>query len=237
MGLLLWMSRPCWPSFLWQTYDYYLEPMAAYFACKNVCEPLHIQWNRVTDAVEVVNYSAGDVDGLTALAEVLNIDGSPKWKKNASLDSAEDSLGTCLQMEYPAELTALHFVRLTLSRGETPVSTNLYLRGVQEGNFRAVRQLPKVQVKTSAVAERRGDLWHLTTRLHNLSAHPALMVKLTVVREKSGDRILPAIYNDNYFTLLPDQQRSIQIEVNHSDTRGERPRILVRGFNAEAIPG
>ena len=59
MGLLLWMSHPCWPSFLWQTYDYYLEPMAAYFACKNACEPLHIQWNRVTDVVDVVNYSAG----------------------------------------------------------------------------------------------------------------------------------------------------------------------------------
>jgi hypothetical protein len=29
MGLLLWMSHPCWPSFVWQTYDYYLEPTAA----------------------------------------------------------------------------------------------------------------------------------------------------------------------------------------------------------------
>jgi Exo-beta-D-glucosaminidase Ig-fold domain len=236
MGLLLWMSHPCWPSFLWQTYDYYLEPMAAYFACKNVCEPLHIQWNRVTDAVDVVNYSAGDVRGLTALAEVLNMDGSLKWKKSASLDSTEDSAATCFQIEYPSELTSVHFVRLALSRGETPVSTNLYLRGVEEGNFRAIRQLPKAQLKTSTEATRRGDLWHLTTRLHNLSAYPALMVKLTVVREKSGDRILPAIYNDNYFTLLPGEQRTIQIELNHSDTRGERPRMLVRGFNVEAVP-
>ena len=34
MGLLLWMSHPCWPSFVWQTYDYYFEPTAAYFGCK-----------------------------------------------------------------------------------------------------------------------------------------------------------------------------------------------------------
>ncbi len=33
-GLLLWMSHPCWPSFVWQTYDYYFEPTAAYFGCK-----------------------------------------------------------------------------------------------------------------------------------------------------------------------------------------------------------
>ena len=50
--------------------------------------------------VDVVNYSAGDVRRLTALAEVLNIDGSLKWKKGASLDSAEDSVTTIAQMEY-----------------------------------------------------------------------------------------------------------------------------------------
>ena len=236
MGLLLWMSHPCWPSFLWQTYDYYLEPMAAYFASKNACEPLHIQWNRVTDAVDVVNYSAGDVRGLTALAEVLNINGTLKWKKDASLDSIEDSATNCFQITFPADLTPVHFVRLTLSRGGTPVSSNLYLRGVQEGNFRAIRELPKVRLKTSTEIARLGDQWHLSTRMQNSSAHPALMVKLRVVREKSGDRILPAIYSDNYFTLLPGEQRTIQTELNHADTRGERPRMLVRGFNVEAVP-
>lgn len=236
MGLLLWMSHPCWPSFLWQTYDYYLEPMAAYFASKNACEPLHIQWNRVTDAVDVVNYSAGDVRGLTALAEVLNLDGTLKWKKDASLDSPEDSVVNSFQIEFPAELTPVHFVRLTLTRGGTPVSTNLYLRGVQEGNFRGIRELPKVRLKTSTETARRGEQWHLTTRVQNSSTQPALMVKLTAVREKSGDRILPAIYDDNYFTLLPGEQRTIQTELNHADTRGEKPRMLVRGFNVEALP-
>ena len=28
MGLLIWMSHPAWPSFVWQTYDYYFEPTA-----------------------------------------------------------------------------------------------------------------------------------------------------------------------------------------------------------------
>ncbi len=50
---------PCWPSFVWQTYDYYLEPTAAYFGCKKGSEPLHIQWNPVTENIEVVNYSGG----------------------------------------------------------------------------------------------------------------------------------------------------------------------------------
>ena len=235
MGLLLWMSHSCWPSFLWQTYDYYLEPTAAYFACKNVCESLHIQWNRVTESIEVVNYSAGDATGLTALVEVLNMDGSIGWKKSALLDAAEDSVATCIQMEYPTGLTPVHFVRLTLSRADSPVSTNLYLRGAQEGNYRAIRQLPKALVKSATEVRRKGDHWQLTTQLHNHSAYPALMVRLKVVREKSADRILPAIYGDNYFTLMPGVRRTVHTEVNHADTRGERPGMVVGGFNVEPV--
>src|ERR1039458_5976624 len=235
MGLLLWMSHSCWPSLLWQTYDYYLEPTPAYFACKNACEALHIQWNRVTDSVEVVNYSAGDARGLTAMAEVLNIDGSIRWMKSAALDSAEDSVAACIQMEYPTGLTPVHFVRLTLSRAAAPVSTNLYLRGVQEGNYRAIRQLPKVLVKTATDTNRQSAQWQLKTQLHNVSAYPALMVRLKVVREKSADRILPAIYGDNYFTLMPGERRTVLTEVKHADTRGEKPRIVVGGFNLEPV--
>ena len=76
MGLLLWMSHPAWPSFVWQTYDYYFDPTAAYFGSRKGSEPLHVQWNPVTDDVEVVNYSAGAVPGLAARAEVLDLDGT-----------------------------------------------------------------------------------------------------------------------------------------------------------------
>jgi len=48
MGLLLWMSHPCWPSFVWQTYDYYFDTSAGYFGSKKGSEPLHIQWNPLT---------------------------------------------------------------------------------------------------------------------------------------------------------------------------------------------
>ena len=44
-GLLIWMSHPAYPSFVWQTYDYYYDPTGAYWGAKKACEPLHIQWN------------------------------------------------------------------------------------------------------------------------------------------------------------------------------------------------
>jgi beta-galactosidase/beta-glucuronidase len=233
MGLLIWMSHPAWPSFVWQTYDYYFEPTAAYFGAKKASEPLHIQWNPSADSIEVVNYSGGEARGLTARVEVLNLDGALKWEKTATVDSAEDSTVSPIKMEYPSGLTPVHFVRLKLTRGGDAVSENLYWRGLEEGNYRAIRDLPKVKLEATTRVERQGARWLLTTELHNVSAQPALMVKLKAVREKTGDRILPALYSDNYVTLMPGERRTIRTELAHADTRGENPRMVVEGFNVE----
>jgi Ig-like domain-containing protein/glycosyl hydrolase family 2 len=235
MGLLIWMSHPCWPSFVWQTYDYYLEPTAAYFGCKKASEPLHIQWNRASEMVEVVNYSGGKVSDLTARVEILNMDGTRKWEKTAPLESQEDSVNSCIPMEYPEGLTPVHFLRLTLARSGEIVSSNFYLRGLQEEDYRAIRQLPTVPLKAATRVEHRDDRWVLTTELHNPSATPALMVRLKAVRERSGDRILPALYSDNYAALMPGERRTVVTELAHADTRGEKPRMVVEGYNVGEV--
>ena len=235
MGLLIWMSHPAWPTFVWQTYDYFFEPTAAYFGAKKASEPLHIQWNIATDSVEVVNYSGGNATGLTARAEIRNLDGSLKWEKEVKVDSPEDSDVQAIKMEYPEGLTAVHFIRLKLTRGGETVSENFYWRGLKEGDYRAIRQLPKVKIEAATRVERQGSRWQLTTDLNNVSAQPMLMVKLKVVREKSGDRILPALYSDNYVSLMPGERRTIEIEVEDTDTRGEKPRVSVDGFNVGEV--
>jgi len=235
MGLLIWMSHPTWPSLVWQTYDYYFDPTAAYFGSKKASEPLHIQWNPATESVEVVNYSGGNVDGLTAKAEVLNMDGTVKWQKTANLDSKEDSTVSPIKMEYPADLSSVHFIRLTLTRASNMVSDNFYWRGTEEGNYQAISQLPKVRVDASTRVTREGSKWVLTTELRNTSSsEPALLVSIRAVREKSGDRVLPALFSDNYVSLMPGERRTITAELEHADTRGENPVIAVSGLNAEA---
>jgi hypothetical protein len=253
MGVLLWMSHPCWPSFVWDTYDYFFDVSAGYFGSKKGSEPLHVQWNPLTESVEVVNYSAGNVTGLTASVEVLNMDGTKQWEKSATLDSKEDSVETPIQMEYPAGLTPVHFIRLKLTRGAAVVSENFYLRGLKENmsdapaagrgpqgpqsigyDLSAIRTMPKVTVEATTKVARQGTRWVLTTELHNTGKAPALMLRVKAVREKSGDRILPAIYSDNYVALMPGEKRTVKTELEDADTRAERPRIVLEGFNLES---
>ncbi len=140
-----------------------------------------------------------------------------------------------MKLEYPADLTPVHFIRLTLSRGDTQISTNFYLRALKQGNYRAIRKLPKVKLEASTRVEQQGARWLLTTDLRNASSQPALMVRLKVVREKSGDRILPALYSDNYIALMPGERRTMRTELQNADTRGERPRMVVEGFNVGEV--
>lgn len=227
MGVLLWMSHSCWPSFVWQTYDYFFEPTAAYYGCKKGSEPLHIQWNSANETIEVVNYSAGTVTGLEASVEILDIGGKQMDRKTSSLDSAEDSTVACIRMKYPSGLTPVHFLRLALKHGGEIISSNFYWRGLQQNDFRALRELPRPKVEATSTAERKGDRWQLTAKVENTGHSPALMVRVKAVREKTGDRILPAIYSDNYIALMPGESQTIAIEVNDADTRGEKPTVVL----------
>ncbi len=231
MGLLLWMSHPCWPSFAWQTYDYYFDRTAAYYASRKACEPIHIQWNPTTDNVEVVNYSAGNLEDLTARVELMNLNGAVKWRKKASLQSPEDSVSAPIRVEYPAGLTPVHFIRLKLTHGSRILSENVYRRALKEDDYRALRGLPRAALETTTHRDRQGDQWILTTALHNTSRQPALMVRLDAVREQSGDGILPVFHSDNYLILMPGERRTVRTQLEDADTRGERPRIVVTGFN------
>ena len=232
-GLLLWMSHPAWPSMVWQTYDYYLAPTAAYFGCKKACEPIHIQWNPVYDSIEVVNLNARDQKGLTARAQIINMDGSVQWEKEATLNSNEDTTDRIFKLEFPDGLSAVHFIKLTLKKGDKLLSDNFYWRGREQGNYRALNDLPQIKLSSKTSVKHEGEDWFLKTTLTNATKTPALMIRLMVAGEKSGERILPALYSDNYISLMPGETKTIKMSVKNEDTRGENPVVVISGFNLE----
>jgi hypothetical protein len=231
LGLLIWMSHPAWPSLLWQTYDYFFDTDAGYYGAKKGAEPLHIQWNASTNAVEVVNYNAGDQHSLTARAQIIDLDGIVKWEKTAMLDSREDSTEMPMQLEFPAALSPTHFIRLNLMRNGQLVSSNFYLRGTTENDYQGIRELPQAEVKAKTSVKRSGSEWRITTELHNVSKTPALMVRVKAIRSNTRDLIVPALFSDNYIALMPGEKQTISISLFDADARGERPVVRLEGYN------
>ena len=233
-GLLLWMTQPAWPSMVWQTYDYYFEPTAGYFGSMKGNEPLHIQWNSATNQIEVVNYSAGSHPALEATAQLINMDGKVVWERKAELSSEEDTTKRPFSLEFPKELSVAHFVKLYLREGDKVVSDNFYIRGTEEGNYQAIRQMPKVALRQDVTINKRIDnKWEGSVTLTNPSQTPALMIRINLLGAEDGDQILPVFYSDNYFALLPNESKTVTFRFKDIDTRGTTPKIVVTGYNVK----
>ena len=227
-GLLIWMSHACWPSMVWQTYDYYFEPTAAYFGVKKACEPLHIQYNALTDSVEVVNHSAGNVSGITATVAVYNLDGKKVRQQKLRLNSNEDTTKAILKLAklQPQAPSDVWFLRLTLADKRGVISENEYIMGKEENNFRALNTLPKSALQQSVKVS--GTKAIVTLKNVGKSVAPFLRINLNGA---DGEQILPVIYSDNYFTLMPGEQKVVTIEWKAEDSRGQAPVIEVKPIN------
>lgn len=231
-GLLLWMSHPAWPSMTWQTYDWYFEPNGSYFGCKKGAEPLHIQWNPAENVIEVVNYNGGNQTGLKAEALIMNMDGTVKWRKEAVVDSSEDSTLKCFGIEFAEDLSEVHFIKLYLTKDGRSVSDNFYINGKEYGNHQAMKGIAKADVRSDVkVTKGKDGVWTGSVTLENRSDIPAIMIRLNVVGKRDGEQILPMFYGDNYFSLMPGEIKKVSLKWYDADSRGNRPKVKITGYN------
>jgi exo-1,4-beta-D-glucosaminidase len=59
----------------------------------------------------------------------------------------------------------------------------------------------------------------------------AMFVHLAVRRSNDRAEVLPVIWQDNYFSLLPGEKREITAEYRQSDLHNSKPMVSVDGWN------
>jgi len=248
-GLLLWMTHCSWPSTVWQLYAYDLEPTGALFGAQKACEPVHVQMDPRDSTVTVVNMALEPIaDGKV---EVVSFDQQGKELDRQSLPvkvAANSVADSFKYVQDPAK--AARFVSLML-RGSNGVelSRNFYWLPNKEAaiqnfywpaktgtNYPALEEMPRVKLEGELVADNSKKAEgkpSVLVRLRNPSEHIAFMTKLTL-RDRSGKRVLPVFYGDNYVSLLPNETREIRIGYSTPVEAGKL-RVDVEGWNAPKI--
>jgi len=347
-GIMNWMSQSAYPSFVWQTYDYYHDLTGAYWGVKKACEPVHIQWSYADNSVKAVNTTLKDLKGARAKATVYNMDGremtkysqettadilmndathlfdmnftvdnmayrkkvvassvsmdakqpdavtdgsdGSRWASNytddewiyVDLGKPEEIAYVTLKWEDAhaeryklqvsddgvnwkdvyensnskgkneeikikpvraryvkmqgikrvsdwgyslyefevygknkrrAELTPVHFLRFELTdKDGNLLSENFYWRSNTLGDYTALNKLPKAKLQIKSDIVPKGKKKVITTDIKNTGSSVAFAVHVQAKRVKDKERILPAIMNENYFTLLQSESKSITIE-------------------------
>jgi hypothetical protein len=232
-AVITWMSNPAQPSFVWQIYHYDLEPMSSFFAVMHAAELVHIQFNESTGEVQVINNFPSPLPDATARVTVYNLDGSVAYKNESKITAAPEAATSVGPIDFPANVSAVHFVKLDLlgSDGKL-ISSNFYWRGLPDhpDDLTALNQLPTVTLNAQAQSADVNGARTVTVTLTNPSKDIALMAHLQL-RRKSGDRVLPVSYSDNYVSLVPGESRTITIRADTSLFNGEDALVVVDGWN------
>jgi hypothetical protein len=226
-GVLLWMSHPAWHSTVWQTYDYDLEVNGSYYGSRKGCEQRHVQANPTTWQVTAVNHTASVLTGVTVKAQLHALDGKQIGQaQEQKLDLNALTAKNLFTMPFDDTLPAFHLMRLTLTDDKGAVlSENTYWRYRTDTSMRALNQLAYTQLTTTLTASKNG----YTAIIRNTGKTVAAMVRLSL-RERNGtDRVLPTLYSDNYFWLLPGESRTVTINPQRSV---RTPRLLAEAYNS-----
>ncbi|HTJ78715.1 MAG TPA: malectin domain-containing carbohydrate-binding protein [Rariglobus sp.] len=234
-GILLWMSHPAQPSFVWQIYHYDLDPTAAFFGSKVACEPVHIQFNEIDGGVvQVINNLPAALAGAKAHLALYNLDGTSPYQHDYDVNAASCAATTLGKIDWPAGLSPVHFVKLELrdAAGKL-ISDNFYWRGSKPkpDDLTALDTLLVMTLATKAERRDAGGKVFIDVTLKNPGPQVALMAHLQLHRGTSKARVLPAYYSDNYVSLVPNEQKTITIEADASALNGEKPLVLIDGWN------
>lgn len=249
-GVIQWMLNNAWPSMIWHLYDYYLMPGGGYFGTKKACEPVHVQYSYHDKSVIAVNTTQRQLRDLKLTVQVYDINLASKFSKVMQLDLPADSNLTTFAIPQIQDLTTTYFLRLQLedSNGQT-LSSNFYWLSTKDdvldwqkstwyytptSSYADMTQLQKLQpVKlalSSRMARKDGDEI-ARVRVSNPTRNIAFFIHLQIKHGGTDQPVLPVIWQDNYFSLLPGESREVTGSYRLRDLDLAGASLAVDGWN------
>jgi exo-1,4-beta-D-glucosaminidase len=250
-GVIQWMLNNAWPSLIWHLYDYYLVPAGGYFGTKKANEPVHVQYSYDTNSVAVINSTYDTFTKLKVTAKLYNLDATEKGTKESTVDLPPDSAVSAFDLPATEGLTTTYFLRLQLHDSANKlVSDNFYWLSTKAdtldwknkkdtvytpqaefGDLTGLATLPEVALDVTANTKSEADKNTTHVTVKNLGSNIAFMVHLRATRNKAATDITPILWEDNYFSLLPGEQREISATYPATAVAGDSAILQVEGFN------
>jgi len=182
----------------------------------------------------------------------LNLDMSEKYSQQTSLDAAADSTNKVLTLPDIDSLSPTYFLVLRLedASGKVVGSNFYWLSSKPEtldweksnwyttpttsyADYTALAQLPKVKLNVAHHTEHKGEEAVTHVVLENPSKSLAFFVRLKVDKGKGGEEVLPVLWQDNYFSLLPGERREVTATYRAQELGTAQAAVEISGWNLE----
>jgi uncharacterized protein YpmS len=140
------------------------------------------------------------------------------------------------KLDLPKELTKVYFVKLSLKdEAGKEISSNFYwlsAKGDENADFTDLAKLPKVDVtvKLSPLLKENGKL-KLAVELTNSSTSLAFALNPKLLSVSTREPVLPIFWQDNYFSLLPGEKRTVEVQLDASLVTEGKLLFKLDGWN------
>ena len=249
-GVIQWMLNNSWPSLIWHLYDYYLVPGGGYFGTKKAMEPLHVQYDYADHAVAIVNDTYEAHPGMKVVAKIYDLQGKELASHVEKVDVPADASVKAFDLPKAEGLTMTFFTKLQMfDLAGKLVSDNFYWLSAKEdtlnwkrrqdtvytpqaefGDLTGLEGLPNTFVSVESAYEHHEGWDRATLNLKNVGNAVAFMTHLRL-EDRNGQDVVPILWDENYFTLLPGESRQVSAMFDNSGLGGKNPQVFCDGWN------
>lgn len=232
-GSIIWKTQNPWTSMRGQMYDYYLDPNACLFGLRKGSELVHVMCNPVTKRAMIVNNSFEPLRDMMLVAKYYDIEGNETiLHQEFSYIEASDAkklvpLNPALDTKLKEDGGFL-YMQLLDAKGKL-VSDNFYWFPNAEGKYSGLNKMKQADIKMSSKSKSANEIEVSITNPKN--GPVAFFNRVSLVDSKTGKRILPAFYSDNYISVAPGETKTITVE--YTPQAGVNTKVTVYGWNAE----
>jgi exo-1,4-beta-D-glucosaminidase len=246
-GVIQWMLNNGWPSTIWHLYDYNLVPGGGYYGARTALQPVHAQYSYDDRSIVITNSTLKAAPGLRLTVQVLNFDLTEKFAKSITVEAKANASARVLTLPEIAGLSKTYFLRLTLvDKTGSPMGSNFYWLSTAPdvldwkksdwamtpqtafADMNALKTLPEASLTVSpSMVAGTG----ITVTVTNAGKSLAFMVHVRLTDAKGAD-VVPALWSDNYITLLPGETRMLTAEVDPTTLKTAKS-MAIDGWNVK----
>lgn len=231
-GTIIWKTQNPWTSMRGQMYDCYLDPNACLFGLRKGSEMIHVMCNPVTKRSMIVNNSFKPVNDMMFVAKYYDIEGNETLltQEIAYIEASDAKMLLPLDGINDKLKNDGGFLYLQLlDRHGKLLSDNFYWYPNAEGAYTGLNKMQKADIKVASKVLSPGKM---EISITNPKGNPvAFFNRVSLIDSKTGKRVLPAFYSDNYLSVVPDETKTITVE--YTPQNGLIPTIEVKGWNTE----
>ncbi|HQM70736.1 MAG TPA: hypothetical protein PK521_15630, partial [Bacteroidales bacterium] len=167
---------------------------------------------------------------ITASVTLYDLHGKPLSENTKTLSLKAHNLVLLDKVTLPgAKNEEVYFLKLILSEKDKVIDENLYWLSNRPKSYEKLNELAKVTLKTDINKTVDNKV---IINVSNPGNETAFFIRLKI-NNQDKELVLPVFFTENYFTLLPGENRQVELDISGACNKNESGelKLVVEGWN------